>query len=142
MILATGENSRSRRAFTLIEVLLASALLAIVFTTALVLLPGAIGGPSGTAFRLDALIREAMVTALSEERASVIEVTEDGLLRLRTGNETLLEESFSPGLRLVAGQGESDLHQVLISKDGLHRDFSIMLGDGQSFFYQARMRGR
>ena len=142
MILATGEDQRSRRAFTLIEVLLASALLTIVFTTALILLPGAIGGPSGSAFRLDGLVREGMVTALSEEQTCVIEVTEEGLLRLWSGNDILLEESFSPGLRMVSEPGGNNLNRVLISKDGLHRDFSIVLEDGQSFFYESRMRAR
>ena len=125
--------------FTLIEVLLALALLAMVGTVSLSILPAVTGEPGGNPSRVDRIVRGAMVEALVTDRNILLEAEGDEL-RYMVDREILDSESFSGEVRITSPESGRSTDRVLISADGLHRAFEIAVGDEDPIPYEPRLR--
>lgn len=123
----------------MIEVLLALALLAMVGTVSLSVVPAVTGEPGGYPSRVDRIVRGAMVEALVTDRNVLLEA-EDGELRYRVDREIRDAEGFAAGVRIFSLESGRTADRVLISADGLHTPFEIVVGDEDPLPYEPGMR--
>lgn len=121
--------------FTLLEILLALALLALVGTVSLSILPSVVGEPGGNPTRVDCIVRGAMVAAIVNDQNVHLEAG-DNQLRYRVNNEIRDEETFSRGVRLSSLASGQSTSQILISSDGMHHPFHIRIGDDEPLLYE------
>lgn len=129
---------RRVRGFTLLETVLVLTLVALMVSLGLVLMPNTLSIGETDAERVDRLVREAILHSLSERESTILE-TNLTRLELWAGLRLLREEDFGAPVEFVLADGISDVRRVVVSPDGFHEDFAVVVGTGEPFFYEASM---